>query len=328
MELISVKKEPTIIISRSGLKVKSTNDKDFIKANSIAIDLDNLSRDCIVPVFAKDNEVTISHSQFIEVGLDALKIALGVDFNTPQVRVSHQIKGRTPDALYLDVKDLKEEQKTTYYERMAWVARIPQFTTCIDGNEVSLAIGGIRAYNQENLYSKKSFEKFKFFIGFQNMVCLNLCISSDGTVLELKSDSLLDLRNKLVGNINKFDYKKQYSALENLTNCVISDKQFSTIIGKARLYQYLPKKDKVGIPELLITDSQFGIVAKDYYKDQSFCRNTNGDINLWKLYNLLTGANKSSYIDKFLERGINAYEFTQGISLALREESEYSWFLD
>ncbi|WP_343671721.1 DUF3871 family protein [Chitinophaga sp.] len=36
-------------------------------------------------------------------------------------------------------------------------------------------------------------------------------------------------------------------------------------------------------------------------KDDSFCREVDGSINLWTLYNLFTGANKSSYIDTFLE---------------------------
>jgi hypothetical protein len=40
-------------------------------------------------------------------------------------------------------------------------------------------------------------------------------------------------------------------------------------------------------------------VFRDFYKDESFCRDANGDINLWKLYNLFAGANKSTYIDSF-----------------------------
>ena len=40
--------------------------KPFIEANTKAVTLDHLQNDCITPVFSKDNEVTISHSQFIE----------------------------------------------------------------------------------------------------------------------------------------------------------------------------------------------------------------------------------------------------------------------
>lgn len=69
------------------------------------------------------------------------------------------------------------------------------------------------------------------------------------------------------------------------------------------MFQYLPQKDKKGIPNLPISDSQVSMVAKDYYSSESFCKNDNGDIDLWKLYNLFTGANKSLYIDTFLDRG-------------------------
>lgn len=64
---------------------------------------------------------------------------------------------------------------------------------------------------------------------------------------------------------------------------------------------------------MIFNDSQFSTIAKDYYQEESFCRDSMGDINLWKVYNLLTQANKSSYIDAFLERNVNALNFTESI---------------
>lgn len=52
------------------------------------------------------------------------------------------------------------------------------------------------------------------------------------------------------------------------------------------------------------------------------------DIDMWKFYNLLTGANKSSYIDSFLDRSFNATEVAQGINAALHGDDRYSWFID
>ena len=58
------------------------------------------------------------------------------------------------------------------------------------------------------------------------------------------------------------------------------------------------------------------------------CRDEVGDISLWKFYNLLTGSNKSSYVDTFLERGVNAFDFSNGVSNALSDSnSNYAWFL-
>ena len=52
------------------------------------------------------------------------------------------------------------------------------------------------------------------------------------------------------------------------------------------------------------------------------------EISMWKVYNLLTGANKSSYIDNFLDRALNAWQLAEGINKALYGESEYSWFVE
>jgi hypothetical protein len=84
---------------------------------------------------------------------------------------------------------------------------------------------------------------------------------------------------------------------------------------------------KNDIAPLQFGDTQVGMVVKDYYKDKSFCRDANGNINLWKLYNLFTGSNKTSYIDTFLDRSANAYHFTEAIRFALQNKST-NWFLN
>ncbi len=116
--------------------------------------------------------------------------------------------------------------------------------------------------------------------------------------------------------------------LHDLVDYKLAEKQFAQIIGKSRLYNYLPKNEKALLPELLMNDGHISAIAKDYYNDESFCRESNGEINLWNMYNLFTGANKSSYIDTFLDRGVNAFSFAKGISNALSDSnSNYSWFL-
>lgn len=43
----------------------------FIEANTKEVSVGHLKNDCIIPVFSKDNEVTISHHGFIEIVCDA-----------------------------------------------------------------------------------------------------------------------------------------------------------------------------------------------------------------------------------------------------------------
>ena len=319
--------ENEVITSRSlaEIIVKSP----FIEANTESVSLSHLKSKNVIPVFTKDNEITLSHQEFIETAISAIAtIFPNEPIDTPEIRVSHQIKGRTPDALHIAAKDLEEHQRTSYFERMSFIIRVPGITETINGNKLALTIGGVRSYNLENLYNKKTYEKFKFFIGFQNMVCCNLCISTDGYQNEIRAMSHLDLEAKMLQTLAEYKAQEHLNSMKNLLNNSLSETDFAQIIGKSRLYNYLPKKEKSLIPELLLNDGHINTVAKDYYQDESFCRNTNGDISMWEFYNLLTGSNKTSYIDTFLERGVNAFDFSKGISNALSGSStNYAWFL-
>ncbi|WP_317207288.1 DUF3871 family protein [Chryseobacterium gleum] len=145
--------------------------------NTSEATLQHLQNDFIIPVFSKDNEKTIARQEFIEVVLSAVqKVFPNHSVSNPEIRVSHQVKGRKPSAIHKPVKDLLEHEKIIYYERMAFIIKVFSITDVVNGNELSLTIGGVRSYNLENLYNKKSLEKFKFFIGFQNQVCMKLCV--------------------------------------------------------------------------------------------------------------------------------------------------------
>ncbi len=320
-----------ILLHPEGVAIKSNKlpRKPFIEANSLEVPLNHLQHECIIPVFAKDNECTISHQEFIDTAIQATSDALGgVFIEQPEIRVSHQIKGRTPEAIHKPANQLFEHEKTIYYERMAFIARIPSIEEEIGGNPLALTIGGVRSYNLENLYHKKGTERFKFFIGFQNLVCCNLCVSSDGFVEELKASSVNELYGKINQVVQNYKLDRHLNLMHNLTQYSLTENQFAQLIGRCRLYQHLPKEQKNSIPALELNDGQINSVVKDYYLDESFSRNHLGKIDLWKLYNLFTQANKSSYIDTFLDRSINAIELMAGVKEALEDQnSGYHWFL-
>lgn len=307
---------------------KKYQQNPFIEANTKEVSLSCLKHDCIIPVFSKDNEKTLAHHEFIEIAQDCVsKVFSHHIIEAPEVRVSHQIKGRTANAIYKPVKELLDHEKTQYFERMAFIIRIPSITENINGNDVALTVGGVRSYNLENLYNKKSFEKFKFFIGFQNMVCCNLCISTDGYQDEIRVGTYAELQSKILDLIQGYNAQSHLQQMKQLSQQNLTEQQFAQLIGRTRLYHYLPKQEKSLIPELLLNDGQISTVAKDYYLDGSFCRNDNGDINLWNVYNLFTGANKNSYIDSFLSRNVNAFDFSKGLANAINGDSKHRWFL-
>lgn len=299
--------------------------RNFIEANTIEVSLEHLKNDCIVPVFAKDNECTISHYDFINSTLEVVEDVL--DYQgvlKPDIRVSHVIKGRIPNAIFKPAKELLENEKTIYYERVAFVIEIPEISEVINGNRLNLSIGGVRSLNDQNLFSKKSMEKFKIFIGFQNTVCTNLCISTDGLIDDLRISSILELKAKIYELINTYKKKEHLMIMEQMFNFSFTEAQFAHLIGKMKLYPYLNKEEKLRTFPLAINDTQLNIVIKDYHNDTYFAKAEDNTINFWNLYNLITEANKSTYIDCNLERNVNAYEFVNHLAKSLKnDESNY-----
>lgn len=301
----------------------------FIEANTKEVTIEHLKEDCIVPVFSKDNEITISHPNFIEAVWEAAnRVFPSESIELPEIRVSHIIKGRTPEAIYKPVKDLLEEDKTIYYERMMFCFEIPTTHEDIAGNRLNLTIGGVRSYNHENLYSKKGMEKFKLFIGFKNLVCCNMCVSTDGFKSELKVMDVHSLFNAAIQLFQDYNVAKHLHYMGAFKDSYMTEHQFAQFLGKCRLYQYLPNEQKRILPQMLMTDTQIGIVAKSFYHDDNFSLPDNQrEISMWNVYNLLTGANKTSYIDNFLDRAYNATQLADGLNKALYGDNEYSWFI-
>lgn len=318
--------EDATIVSEGTTRVKKVN--HFIEANTMEIDLQHLQSDCIVPVFSKDNELTISHNAFIETVWEAANTFFtGETIDKPDIRVSHIVKGRIPEAIHKPANQLLESDKTQYFERMMFCFEVPTIYETVEGNKLTLSIGGVRAYNQMNLYSKKTVERFKVFVGFKNMVCCNLCVYTDGYLGNLEVSSTSDLFRSVLEMFNRYDPAKHIHLMQTLGNSYLTEHQFCQILGKMRLYQCLPQGYQKSVPRLLITDTQINSVAKAYIQDENF-GGFGCDLSMWRFYNLLTGANKSSYIDSFLDRSLNATEVAQGINMALHGDERYSWFID
>lgn len=316
------------IFEREMLQEPVSTNKPFIQANTIASSLEEIKEQHVIPVFIKDNEPVISHADFIESMAEiAQEIYPTETILRPSVRLSHAIKGRIPEARNKPANQLLEHEKTLYYERMAFIIEIPSIADEIDGNLLSLTMGGVKAYNLDNLNNRKGAdEHFKLFIGFKNTVCANLCIWTDGFMDDLKVKSAGQLKACIRTLVEGYNANFHLHHLRKLKDHHLSEQQFAHLIGRSRMYHHLPDAVKSSTTPLLLSDSQLSTVVKDYYRDNSFCRDNEGNINLWRLYNLLTSSNKSSYIDTFMNRSVNALQFVEGLRHAL-EQKETSWFL-
>jgi len=306
-----------------------SSSKPFIEANTIESSLDEIRNKHIIPVYAKDNERLISISEFVESCNDIVKdVYRGEQILQPNIRLSHPIKGRIPEAKDKAANDLHEWERTLYYERAAFIIEVPSIQTDIDGNTLSLTIGGVKSYNLDRVHGKKGVdEMFSFFVGFNVSVCTNLCVWSDGYSKTVGVKNLGQLKALMYNLFDSYNSSHHLHHLRRLSELELTEHQFAQMIGRCRMYPNLPTELKASIQPLLFGDSQINSIVRDYYRDDSFCRNDNGNLSLWRLFNLFTGANKSSYIDSLLDRSVNAYNFVEQIRWAIENQS-HNWFLN
>ena len=113
----------------------------FLDANTNAISLEELASTCVVPTWG-NQELTISHQDFIESVHDAAKTFYqGEAVTAPSIRVSHIVRGRTPNALGKRASELLECEKTQFYQRLAFAFTIPTIYETIDGHRMELLCG-------------------------------------------------------------------------------------------------------------------------------------------------------------------------------------------
>lgn len=307
----------------------SSSELPFIEANTIEMSIQEMKDKHIIPVWTASNEPLISHNEFIETIWHSVNgWYKGETILKPNVRVSHPIKGRIPEAKHKLAKDLEPWEQTIYYERMMFVIEIPSIYEIIDGNKLSLMIGGVKSFGEDNPYGKRASgnQHFQIFIGFQNKICCNMCVWTDGlhklaTVRELKH-----IRDKAEEMFYTFNASKNLNSLKSLINVSLTEKEFAQVVGRARMYKYLDEETKKDILPLLLGDQQMSSVVGKYYGDENFGNSLGGEISLWHFYNLLTGANKSTYIDSFLDRGVNALAFSNEILKQKQGKKDY-WYL-
>lgn len=309
--------------------VPASQGSRFLEANTEEVSWKEMRDRHVIPVFLKDNEPAISHCEFVEVVSQAAQECFGMsEFPYADIRVSHPVKGRVYEARHKKAQDLLPSEKTIYYERMAFMISIPSVQDEVSGNLLQLSIGGVKAYHLDNLNSTKgTVEHFKVFIGFKNTVCTNLCVSTDGVKLDLKVRSVEELYQQVMILLENFNPVSFLRNMASLTAYDLEEQQFAQIIGRCRMYQFLPKDLRSEIPELLINDTQVSRIVEAFYQDTNFSRSSNGSIDLWRFFNLFTGANKHSYIDKFLERGVNGWDFTNRVRGVLDDSYPDFWYM-
>lgn len=305
------------------------NHPNFIESNTNAITLEELSNN-LIPTWA-DNSLTISHTNFIKTVRNAAVQVFG-NLTPVEIRTSHPIQGRRPEAIHKKQNELTENDKTIYYQRMAFISHVVGLSREVNGQIVNLTIGGVRNYADDQLYRTATPQRFKVFVGWQVRVCSNMMLTCNGNSGVIQCLTEADVFQKAIELFTKFNPEREniLAQLGNLQSTRMTEQQFCNIIGRMRLYQALPVAEQHLLPPILLGDQAMNEATRGYFANPNFCKREGEDgISCWNFLQLMTEAVKSSYIDKFTDRNQNALDITLGIQNALNgtDEEGYSWFL-
>lgn len=303
----------------------------FILGNTTEIDMQSLEDDYLVPVFSRDNNQTISHTEFINTVSDAAQTFFqGEQFNQPVVRVSHEMKLRTRKGTGKLVENLQDDDSGSYYQRLMFIIEIPSINYNVNGCNLNLQICAVRSYGETNLLGNSTQKQtFRVGIGFLNSVCCNLNLSTDGTKFDIKVTNTADLYRYCMELFSRYNHKKHIEELKRLNDTIVDVKTFAQFLGKCRMYQALPQsvKTQLGLPEMILNEAQINAAVRDFYTDENF-GGMGKAITAWQLYNLLTNY-KNNYIDLTMERSVNGYEIANGIVHSINgTDSTWNWFIE
>ena len=300
----------------------------FLEANTDSISIEDLANKCVVPTWA-NQELTIAHQDFISCVHEAASdFYQGERLNMPDIRVSHIVRGRIPQALGKKASELLECEKTQFYQRLAFAFTIPTIVETVRGERLELCIGGVRNYSDLNLYrATKGIEKFSVFVGWRVRICSNQVLTGEGVKFNIEVTNTSELYRHVLELFHSFNPAKEIHLLQSLSDTYLTETQFAQVVGRMRMYQALSPGRQKQIPRLLITDSQINSVCRDFYSSEHFGVKGNA-ISLFDFHNLLTESNKSSYIDTYLNRAVNATEVSVGLNNVMQGlDNRYAWFL-
>jgi len=300
----------------------------FLEANTEAITIEELANKCVVPTWA-NQELTIAHQDFINCVHEAAKDFYHSEVvNAPDIRVSHIVRGRVPSSLGKKASELLECEKTQFYQRLAFAFTIPTIYETVRGEKLELCVGGVRNYSDLNLYrASKGLEKFSVFVGWRVVICSNQVLTGEGVKFNMEVTNIGELYRNVLELFHSFNPAKDIHLLHALSNTFLTETQFAQVVGRMRMFQALPSAQQKRMPQLLITDSQINSVCRDFYRSEHFGMKDNA-ISLFDFHNLLTESNKSSYVDTYLHRAVNATEVSVGLNNVMQGiDNKYAWFL-
>ena len=320
------------VMSQLSLGMESEQEHpNFIESNTQGISFEELTEKNVIPTYS-EGSLSLSHGSIIKATMRAAEEVYG-ELTPVEIRVSHRIQGRTPEAMNKPASELQDEDITTFWQRMAFICHVKTLTRSINGVEVHLCIGGTRSYSEDKLFGRPTPSKMKLFVGWFVKLCSNGCLTCDGNSGTIECLTEADVYEKALALFHGFNPEKEnaLAMLENLGTTYISEQEFCNIIGRLRLYQALPAAEQNVLPKVIFGDQAANKIVQSYVSNPNFGLKEGADsISLWQLLQLANEAVKQgAYINDWQIRNQNCTDFVLGIQKAILGEDQegYDWFL-
>ena len=74
---------------------------------------------------------------------------------------------------------------------------------------------------------------------------------------------------------SKYDANKHLRFMQEFQKYSLTEHQFAQFLGKSRMYQCLPNREKRLLSNMEMTDSQINMITRNYYQDENFAKEGN-----------------------------------------------------
>lgn len=158
-----------------------------------------------------------------------------------------------------------------------------------------------------------------------------MMLTCDGLTDKIECMTEADIYQHALELFKNFNEARAIDALRHLSDTTMTTEQFCQFIGRCRLYMALSESQRkaLELPKILLGDTQLNAATRGFVNNTNFGLNGEDAITCWQLLQLLNESVKTSYIDTWADRNLNATSIALGVQRTIRGDgNDFSWFLN
>jgi hypothetical protein len=260
---------------------------------------------CLVPKNERTNQHIVSQAELATITKDTLSNEYNIGDATIVGSHFHSMGNAT------------KEDVGGWYDRLVCIYDLDVVQEISD-SQLRLTAGFAIDYKSQSKLAnnKKNEQVVTMFMGFQNNVCMNMCISSEGISHQLIFSSPSEFAALMKNNVQSYtiQMKRQIELLRSMEGKSMPVNKFEEMLGReliksrmgnaqANKLTPLNSTQWMDVASLTITDRRYRINPEDK------------SVSAWQAYNLMTEAAKNSQLDSVVSTLSNCTKFVAKVCL-------------